>query len=112
MNSIYHVDYLLCFDPHYYAKICWSILNYEPFQSYQLKAFVFKGSPLTTADLGSFLNFAQLACKAKFKIEPKCAAVKLTLLTEIALEKSQMAFKSNHNVHRDNKSKLLTCWSK
>ena len=28
MDSIYHVDYLLCFDPYYYAKICWSIPNY------------------------------------------------------------------------------------
>ena len=35
--------------------------------------------------MGSFLNFAQLACTAKFKIGPKCAAVKVNPLTEVAL---------------------------
>ena len=38
--------------------------------------FVFKGSPLTAADLGSSLNFAELASWAKFKQEPKSAVVK------------------------------------
>ena len=41
---------------------------------------------MTAVHLGSFLNFAQLACTAKFKIEPKCAAVKVTPLTEVASE--------------------------
>ena len=41
-----------------------------------LKAFVFKGSPLTAADLGYFLNSAHLASCGKFKQEPKSAAVK------------------------------------
>ena len=40
---------------------------------------------LTAAPLGSFINFAQLAGTAKFKIEPKCSAVKVTPLTEDAL---------------------------
>ena len=44
-----------------------------------------RGITLTSARLGSFVNFAQLACMAKFKIEPKCAAVKVTPLTEVAL---------------------------
>ena len=43
---------------------------------YILKAFVFKGSPLTAADLGSFLNSVHLASCGKFKQEPKSAAVK------------------------------------
>ena len=44
-----------------------------------LKAFVFKGSPLTTADLGSCLNFAQLASPwAKFKKEPNLLQSKVT----------------------------------
>jgi hypothetical protein len=42
---------------------------------------------LTDAHLGSILNFDQLSCTAKFKIEPKCAADKVTPLTEVALEK-------------------------
>ena len=42
---------------------------------------------MTAAHLGSFLNFDQLSRTAKFKIEPKCAAVKVTPLTEVALEK-------------------------
>jgi hypothetical protein len=41
-----------------------------------LKEYVFKGSSLTAADLGSFLNSAQLASCGKFKQEPKSAAVK------------------------------------
>ena len=36
-------------------------------QVWLLKAFVFKGSPLTAADLGSCLNFAQLASWTKSK---------------------------------------------
>ena len=40
------------------------------YNCYQLlKAFVLKGSPLTAADLGSCLNFPQLASWAKFKQE-------------------------------------------
>ena len=50
------------------------------------KATSAKGIDLNAAYLGSFLNFAQLACSAKFKIEPKCAEVKETLLTEVASE--------------------------
>ena len=42
---------------------------------------------MTAVHLGSFFNFPQLACTAKFKIEPKCAAVKVTPLTEVVLEK-------------------------
>ena len=42
---------------------------------------------MTAAHLGSFLNFDQLSCTAKFKIEPKCAVVKVTPLTEVVLEK-------------------------
>ena len=34
---------------------------------------------------GPFLNFSQLPCTTKFKIEPKCAAVKVTLLNEVFL---------------------------
>ena len=49
------------------------------------KATSVRGITLTAAHLGSFVNFAQLACMAKFKIEPKCAAVKVTPLTEVAL---------------------------
>ena len=44
-----------------------------------LKAFVFKGSPLTTADLGSCLNFILLASWAKFKKEPNLLQPKVTL---------------------------------
>ena len=40
----------------------------------------FKGLPLTAANLASCLNFAQLASWAKFKQEPKDAAVKVDLL--------------------------------
>ena len=40
---------------------------------------------MTAAHLGSFLNFAQLACTAKFKIGPKCAVVEVNPLTEVAL---------------------------
>ena len=47
---------------------------------------------MTTANLGSFLNFAQLACMAKFKIEPKCAAVKVTPLSEVALLNEDFRF--------------------
>ena len=39
---------------------------------------------MTAAHLGTILNFAQVARKAKFKIESKCAAVKVTPLTEVA----------------------------
>ena len=49
------------------------------------KATSVRGVTLTAALLGSFLNFAQLACTAKFNIEPKCAAVKATPQTEAAL---------------------------
>ena len=38
---------------------------------------------MSSTHLGYFLNSAQLACTAKFKMEPKCAAVKLTPLTEV-----------------------------
>ena len=34
---------------------------------------------------GSFANFAQLTRMAKFNKGPKCAAVKVTPLTEVAL---------------------------
>ena len=50
-----------------------------------LKTFVFKGSPLTAADLGSCLNFTQLARWAEFKKEPKSAAVKDDPLKKILL---------------------------
>ena len=39
----------------------------------------------TLTNLGSILNFAMQASWAKFKKEPKCAAVKVTPLTEVAL---------------------------
>ena len=42
---------------------------------------------MTAAHLGSFLNFDQLSRTEKFKIEPKCTAVKVTPLTEVVLEK-------------------------
>ena len=43
---------------------------------------------MTAAHLGSFLNFDQLCIlHSKFKVESKCAAVKVTPLTEVALEK-------------------------
>ena len=54
-------------------------------QSYS-KATSLREVNLTAAHLGSFLNFAQLARMAKFKIEPKCAAVKVTSLTEFILQ--------------------------
>ena len=47
------------------------------------KAILVRGFTLTASHLVSFLNFAQLACTAKFNIEPKCAAVKVTPLTEV-----------------------------
>ena len=50
------------------------------------KAILVRGFTLTASHLVSFLNFAQLACTAKFKIEPKCAAVKVTPLTEAPLQ--------------------------
>ena len=31
------------------------------------------------------LNFTQLACTKKFKIEPKCATVKVTSLSEVEI---------------------------
>ena len=43
------------------------------------------GVTLTAVHFGSFLNFAQLPYTAKLKIETKCAAVKVTPLTEVAL---------------------------
>ena len=49
------------------------------------KAKLLREVTLTEAHLGSFLNFSQLACKAKFKIEPKCPAVKVTFLSKVAL---------------------------
>ena len=48
------------------------------------KATLVRGVTLTAAQLGSILNFAQVACMAKFKIEPKCEAVKVTPLTEVS----------------------------
>ena len=39
----------------------------------------------TVSHFAFFLNFAQLAHMAKFKIEPRYAAVTVTLLTEVAL---------------------------
>ena len=53
-------------------------------QSYS-KATSLREVTLTAAHLGSFLNFAQLARTATFKIEPKCTAVKVTSLSEVAL---------------------------
>ena len=53
-------------------------------QSYS-KATSLREVTLTAAHLGSFLNFAQLAHTATFKIEPKCTAVKETSLSEVAL---------------------------
>ena len=50
-----------------------------------IKATSVRDVTLTAAHLGSFLNFAQLARMAKFKIELKCAAVKVKPLTEVAL---------------------------
>ena len=47
-----------------------------------IKATSVRGVTLTAAHLGSFLNVARMA---KFKIELKCAAVKVTPLTEVAL---------------------------
>ena len=49
------------------------------------KASSARGVTLTAAHLGVFLNSAQLACMAKFKIELKSAEVKLMPLTEVAL---------------------------
>ena len=43
---------------------------------------------LTAVQLSSILNFTQLTCTEKFKIEPKCAAVKVTSLSEVALTQS------------------------
>ena len=40
---------------------------------------------MTAAHLGSILNSAMRASGAKFKKEPKCAAVKVTALTKFAL---------------------------
>ena len=44
-----------------------------------------KFNTLTEAHLGSFMNFSQLSRTAKFKIEPKCPAVKVTFLSKVAL---------------------------
>ena len=62
-----------------------SIFCVSRFKQFLLKATSVRGVTLTAAHLGSFLNFAQLGCIAKFKIEPKCAAVKVMPLTEVAL---------------------------
>ena len=40
----------------------------------------------------SLLNFAQLACMVIFKIETKCAAVKVTPLTEVTLYATESFF--------------------
>ena len=52
-----------------------------------------RGITLTAAHFGSFLNFAQLACMEKIKTEPKCAAVKVTPLTEVAIDPTLILFK-------------------
>ena len=53
---------------------------------FQIKATSIRGVTLTAAHLDSCLNFSQLTCMAKFKIEPKCAAVKVTSPTEVILQ--------------------------
>ena len=45
-----------------------------------------RGVPYTAAHLGSILNFAMQASCARFKKEPKYAAVKVTPLTEVVLD--------------------------
>ena len=45
-----------------------------------------RGVTFTTAYLGSILDFAKQASWVKFKKEHKCAAVKVTPLTEVALK--------------------------
>ena len=50
-----------------------------------IKSTSVRGVTLTASHLVSFLNFAQLPYTAKLKIETKCAAVKVTPLTEVAL---------------------------
>ena len=50
------------------------------------KATSVRGITLTAMHLGSFLNFAQLACTANLQIEPKCAAVKVMPLNVVVLE--------------------------
>ena len=50
---------------------------------------------LTAANLRSILNFAMQASWAKFKKESKCIAVKVTLLTEVALPQSVDSNKLN-----------------
>ena len=62
-----------------------SIFCVSRFKQFLLKATSVRGVTLTAAHLGSFLNFAQLACMAKFKIELKCAAVKVAPPIEVAL---------------------------
>ena len=52
------------------------------------KATSVRGITLTAAHLGSILNFAMQPSWAKFKKEPKCAAVKVTPLTEVALRRN------------------------
>ena len=44
-----------------------------------------RGVTLNAAHLDSLLNFALLACMAKFKTETKCTVVKVPSLTEVAL---------------------------
>ena len=59
-------------------QILWILQSYS-------KATSLREVPLIAGHLGSFLNFVQLACTATFKIEPKCTAVKVTSLSEVAL---------------------------
>ena len=63
---------------NFYVKL----LNSKPVLP--CKATSVRGITLTLAHLGSILNFAVQASWAKFKKEPKCTAVKVMPLTEVA----------------------------
>ena len=53
-----------------------------------------RGITLTAA------HFAQLACMEKIKTEPKCAAVKVTPLTEVAIDPTLILFKWPYYIAR------------
>ena len=62
-----------------------------------VKATSVRGVTLTAAHLGSFLNFAQLAHMAKFKIEPRYAAVTVMPVTEVAIVSQSLIKKMKTN---------------
>ena len=91
-------NFLKCWDSPSYSHILWFHEKKYNFQEIKssfwditslfmcTNAIWLRGVTLTAANLGFFLNFAQLARTAKFKIEPKWDGVKETPLTEVALQ--------------------------